>query len=246
MALNEEMAGAAKSLAKDAQIRRLKAELDALRRFVPSVVREAIAGDPFRPMLERQSRDLSVLFMDIAGCTRLCELLTPPRMQELIEGYFSSFIDEVHELGGVINETAGDGLMILFLDGGPREHARAAVRAASVIHGRTENFAACWGEECQELAVHAGINSGAASLGVMEFRGRREVRATYTASGPVANVAARLAAIAPRGKTWAAKETWQRTKRFFGSAYVGRFELKNVGQPVEVYELRPDSPEVDA
>ena len=215
----------------------LEAQLKALQKYVPSVVWEAIARDPQRPALKRHMRDLTVLFMDIAGCTRLCETLSPTRMQKLIEGYFSSFIDELYELGGVINETAGDGLMILFLNEDPEDHARSAVRAASFIHAQTREFGVCWGGECRDLAVHIGINSGDASVGVMEFRGKREVRATYTASGPPTCIAARLAALAPGGKTYVAEENWRRIKGDFDGSFVGRFELKNVTHPIGVYEV---------
>jgi len=51
----------------------LEAQLKALQKYVPSVVWEAIARDPQRPALKRHMRELTVLFMDIAGCTRLCE-----------------------------------------------------------------------------------------------------------------------------------------------------------------------------
>ena len=74
-------------------VSRSEAEVEWLRRFVPSVVREAVSKDPLHPPLCpkcRQMRDLSVFFMDIAGFTRLCESLPPWRMQELIEAYFSS------------------------------------------------------------------------------------------------------------------------------------------------------------
>jgi len=215
----------------------LEAQLKALQKYVPSIVRTAIARDPQRPSLDRHTRDLSILFMDIAGCTRLCEMLSPGRMQEVIEGYFSSFIDEVHELGGTINETAGDGLMILFLNEEPEDHALAAARAAALIHAHTREFAICWGGECEDIAVHIGINTGRASLGVLEFRGKREVRATYTASGPVTNIAARLAALAPGGKTYVGEESWRRVKGDFDGSFVGRFELKNITYPIGVYEV---------
>ena len=216
----------------------LEAQIKALEKYVPSIVRTAIAKDPQRPPLARHTRDLSILFMDIAGCTRLCEMLSPERMQEVIEGYFSSFIDEVHDLGGTINETAGDGLMILFLNEDLEDHALSAARAASLIHAHTKDFAICWGGECEDLAVHIGINTGRTFLGVLEFRGKHEVRATYTASGPVINIAARLAALAPGGKTYVGEESWRRVKEHFNGLFVGEFELKNVGHPVEVYEVR--------
>ena len=134
----------------------------------------------------------------------------------------------------MINETAGDGLMILFLNKVPEDHARAA----SLIHAHTKNFGINWGEESRDLAVHIGVNSGYASLGVMEFRGSREVRSTYTASGPVSNIAARLAALAPGGKTYVAEESFRRIKGASDGSFVGRFDLKNVGHPVELYKAR--------
>lgn len=222
---------------------RIEAENQWLRRFVPSAVREAIEKDPFTPplcRLCRQMRDLTVLFVDIAGCTRLCEELPAERVQDLIEEYFSSFIDEVHELGGTINETAGDGLMVLFPGEGPEGHARAAVRAASLIHSRTMEFEVCHESECRDLAVHIGVNSGPANLGVMEYRGRREVRATYTAIGPVTNLAARLTGLAPARKTYASEETWRRLNGAFKGCYAGSFELKNIGRPVKVYDVTAD------
>ncbi len=230
--------GSAKIQTEKSQVKRLEAELEALQKYVPSIVRRAIAKDPDNPPLERQMRDLTVLFMDIADCTRLCELLSSRRMQKLIQEYFSSFIDEVDELGGTINETAGDGLMVLFLNEEPKDHAWSAARAASLIHAHTKDFAICWGDECRDIAVHIGINSGIASLGVMEFRGKHEIRATYTASGPVINVGARLANLAPGGRTYVGEESWRRIKGAFNGSFVGKFELKNVGHPVGVYEVR--------
>ncbi len=44
----------------------LEAQIKALQKYVPSIVRTAIARDPQRPSLDRHTRDLSILFMDIA------------------------------------------------------------------------------------------------------------------------------------------------------------------------------------
>ena len=106
-----------------------------------------------------------------------------------------------------------------------------------MIHSRTKEFAVPSDEDCQDLATHIGINSGLAYLGVMEFRGKKEVRATYTASGPITNIAARIAALAPSGKTYISKETRERIKSSFESSSMGMFDLKNVSQPVEIFEL---------
>ena len=41
-----------------------------------------------------------------------------------MERYFGAFLDEIVKHGGDVNETAGDGLMVIFHEG---DHARAAV-----------------------------------------------------------------------------------------------------------------------
>jgi class 3 adenylate cyclase len=42
--------------------------------------------------------------------------LPPDMLNRLVECYFSTFLDRIHEAGGDINETAGDGFMAIFHD----------------------------------------------------------------------------------------------------------------------------------
>jgi hypothetical protein len=82
-----------------------------LGRFVPQSVKRIIESTPEDPNLQKQNLDVSVLFLDLAGYTRLSETLEAERMNFFIEMYFSSFLDDIHQNDGDINETAGDGLM---------------------------------------------------------------------------------------------------------------------------------------
>jgi adenylate cyclase len=52
-----------------------------------------------------------VLFLDVSGYTRLSEQLSSAALNALVERYFSAFLDRIHEAGGDINETAGDGFI---------------------------------------------------------------------------------------------------------------------------------------
>jgi len=58
-------------------------------------------------------------------------------LKAIVERYFSLFLAPIDVEGGDINETAGDGLMIIFQDGKPNAHAAAAVRAALAITEQT-------------------------------------------------------------------------------------------------------------
>ena len=79
------------------------------------------------------------------------------------------------------------------------ENARQAVRAAASIL----KAAARMNDADPQLdtQVQIGANAGAAFVGITRFLTRRGERWTYTASGPVTNVAARLCALAGPGAT---------------------------------------------
>ena len=68
-----------------------------------------------------------MLFLDVAGYTRMSETVDSERMNYLLERYFSSFIDDIYRNSGDINETAGDGLMIIFQGDETVAHAASAV-----------------------------------------------------------------------------------------------------------------------
>src|SRR5678816_1223886 len=95
----------------------------SLDRFVPETVRRAIEANPDAPGLAKQAKDVTVLFLDIEGYTRLSEELPRPALNALVERYFSLFLTTIRAEEGDINETAGDGLMIIFQAGAPDVHA---------------------------------------------------------------------------------------------------------------------------
>ena len=46
-------------------------------KFVPLAVRRLVEANPEAPALEKQEQDVSVLFLDMSGYTRLSQQLTP-------------------------------------------------------------------------------------------------------------------------------------------------------------------------
>src|SRR5204863_7091678 len=124
------------------------------------------------------------------------EQLAPAMLNTLVERYFSTFLDRIHEAGGDINETAGDGFMAIFQDADM--HATTAVDTALALLAATEALNQDNG--AQPLAIHMGLNSGLALVGSSRFEGLRGARWTFTASGPVTNLAARLAGTAEAGQ----------------------------------------------
>jgi len=205
-----------------------------LAKFVPQRVRELIEASPEAPSLDKRETDVSVLFADITGYTRLSSRLAPDALDALVERYFGAFLDEIVKHGGDVNETAGDGLMVIFHEG---EHARAAVATARAIHARTRELNAELARHADPLAMHVGVNTGPALLGATKIEGRAGTRWTYTASGLTTNIAARLAALASGGELMVSEETWARLGGADDAEDLGVQPLKNVERPVRVFRL---------
>src|SRR5262249_54848631 len=170
-----------------------------LSKFVPTTVQAIIEESPEAPLLEKREADVSVLFADITGYTRLSVSMEQHEVNRLVERYFGAFLDEIIRCGGDVNETVGDGLMVIFQDPDPRRHAAAAIQAALSIQRRTRDINEELAGDSEPIEMHVGVNSGLASVGATKIEGLAGARWTYTASGTTTNVAARLAALSESG-----------------------------------------------
>lgn len=208
----------------------------SLSKFVPRTVRDLIEQSPQAPELAKQEVDVSVLFVDLVGYTRLSERLGSTEVNQVVERCFGAFLDEILERGGDVNETAGDGLMVIFKDPDPARHARAAVLAALGILRRAREISAEPGIPAT-VALRLGVNSGPAAVGATKIQGRASARWTYTASGPVTNIAARLASLGLADTVLIGPETRRRLDNGFRPRDLGEHHLKNVDMPVRVFGL---------
>jgi class 3 adenylate cyclase len=221
------------------ELRRIK---DHFAKFVPEAVKRLVAANPEAPELAKRERDVTVLFLDISGYTRLSERLPPDVLNTLVERYFSTFLDRIHDAGGDINETAGDGFMAIFHDPDSQQHTITAVDTALALLAATDALNAANRE--QPLAVHMGLNSGVALVGSTRFEGLRGTRWTFTASGPVTNLAARLAGLAEPGQILVGPETRQRLGNRYRLQLLGREHLKNLAEAIDIHRILGASTEL--
>jgi class 3 adenylate cyclase/HAMP domain-containing protein len=208
----------------------------ALDRFVPETVRHAIEQNPDAPGLAKEARDVTVLFLDIEGYSRLSEELPRNVLNTLVERYFSLFLESIRAQGGDINETAGDGLMIIFQSPDPQAHPAAALRAALAIQQQTAEANRAEGAAQTPVRINIGISSGECDVGTTRFQGLAGERWTFTASGPVTNLAARLSDRAHGGQILVSAETARRLQGRFALRSAGELALHNLSSPVVAWE----------
>src|SRR5258708_29672060 len=194
---NAELAGALQNLQESRErlelLEQLKGELS---KFVPEAVKRLLEQNPNATELEKKNVEVSVLFLDIAGYTKLSEQLEPRRLNQLVQTYFSSFLEIIQTHHGDISETAGDGLMVIFqFDRGAadhrglasaverpaasHDHALSATRAAFAIRQRTATLNEEYGGVFPPVALHMGINTGEELVGARQLGGGAVQRWTY-------------------------------------------------------------------
>lgn len=218
----------------------LKGAQEYLARFVPQSVIRMLEENPEAPELEKTDQDISALFVDVSGYTRLSEDMRQTA-DFIVEKYFSRFLDSIHGNEGDVTETRGDGLMVVFPDQDPKEHPRKAVRAALEIMQKTTELNEQLKGIFEPISVHIGINSGIALIGLTKYEGASGARWSYTALGPAVNLAARIAGVADGGMVLVGPETARRIEGLFSTKEIGKKELKNLKGEVMIYQVTVDA-----
>jgi len=209
-----------------------------LCKFVPATVTSMIEKSPTSETLDAGERDLSVMFLDIEGYSRLTEEVGGTEVNNLVEKYFSVFMDAIYTNNGDVMETAGDGLMVLFLSDDEKAHALEAIRAAATIRSQTDRINRESPALLRPLAVNIGVASGEAYLGALKFESPTGSRWTYTAHGTLVNIAARICDKAKGGNIMAVRNTAERVIEEFPFVSLGSVPLKNISDEVEIFELQ--------
>ncbi len=220
---------------------RISRMLTNLSPFVPESVRHMVHKNPDLLTREKERKDISVLFLDLEGYTSLSISRPEVEVNGIIERMFSSFVDPIHRSHGDINETAGDALMIIFKDHDARTNAINSVKAAFEIAERNRSINQALAKEMDStigpIDVNIGINSGSALVGMTRFKGSLDTRMTYTASGSVTNIAARLSDYAKGGDILIGEETCAMIQGLWPVYDLGPVVLKGLKHPQKVFSL---------
>jgi class 3 adenylate cyclase len=221
---------------------RISQTLASLTPFVPGSVRRMADKNPDLLTREKETKQVSVLFIDLEGYTGLSATRPEAQVNAVIEKVFSSFVDPIHRSHGEINETSGDGFMIIFKDHDPKTNAMNAVKAAFEIASRCRSVSLSLSGELGlsdmgPMTVNMGISSGTALVGMTRFKGMLDTRMTFTASGSVTNIAARLSDHATGGDILISRDTKDLIDGLWPVYDRGKAKMKGISESIQVYSL---------
>jgi adenylate cyclase len=177
------------------------------------------------------TREVSVLFADLAGFTSFAEGREPREVSEMLNAYFEVAIPPiVREHGGEIDRLMGDAIMATWGTRGDQpDHAERAVSAAAALQTETARIAAARPDWPR---FRAAVNSGEALVGVVGAESGR----SYTVIGDTVNVAARLESRAPTGGVVVGGATLRAVPGLRATS-LGEVEVKGKSRKVDAYVL---------
>jgi adenylate cyclase len=180
-----------------------------------------------------QERDVTVMFSDIVGFTKLCEHMPPVLVGELLNNYFSRMMEIIFEHEGTLDKFLGDAILVVF--GAPfdqPDHAERCVATALDMRRELERINEDRGGT--PIRVRTAINSGRALTGDIGSPRRKE----FTTLGDVVNTASRLEANVAEPDQIVISET---TRARLGSAFevrsLGSVKIRGRESEVEAFEV---------
>jgi class 3 adenylate cyclase len=158
----------------------------------------------------------------------------PEEVIRILNRHTSAMTHIVQAHRGVINQFAGDAIMILF--GAPKSYGddtERAVRCACAMMTERHRMNQ---RDAIPLQIGIGLASGSMVAGCIGA----ESRSDYTAVGERANLAARLCAYAAPGQIILDEETFSRVHGSYVTTPLPPLNLKGFSQPVTAYGVAVD------
>jgi adenylate cyclase len=161
--------------------------------YVSKSLVERVIASPELARLGGERRNLSVLFSDIRGFSRIAEALPPETLVDYLNQYLTPMTKLVLESNGTLDKYIGDAVMAVW--GAPMEMAdhanRACGAALAMLDGLVPLNTKWRAAGLPEIAIGIGINTGPMAVGNMGS----EARFDYTVMGDAVNLASRLEAL---------------------------------------------------
>jgi adenylate cyclase len=206
--------------------------------LAPEVISELVAH-PERIGVGGREEVLTAMFTDIAGFSRVSEILGTAEVVSLLNKYLTEMSDIVLDHRSTIDKYEGDAIMAFF--GAPvpaAEHAEQACRAAirmkkveTILNDRLVRS----GVAPVPLVTRIGINTGPMIVGNLGTTRRLN----YTVMGPAVNLASRLEGVNKlyRTSVCISGATYAALPEGFLLRRMDRVRVQGVDRPVRLYEL---------
>jgi adenylate cyclase len=227
--------GVATGLARQEQQRAaVAAQVRFEQFFTPDLARH-LAREP--TLLQGREAEVTLLFCDVRGFTRISRRLGPAATVEWVGAVMDVLSGHVLDAGGVLVDYIGDEVLAMW--GAPQaqpDHAERAVRSALAISAAVPGLNSRWQPTLGEsMTLGIGLNTGPAHVGNTGSR----YKFKYGPLGHTVNLASRVQGLTRylRCNVLMTAQTRQRLGDRFIARRVCRARVVNIDEPVDIYEV---------
>src|SRR5262249_47850037 len=175
---------------------------------------------------EAERRQLTVMFCDLVGSTRLSGELDPEDLREVFREYQRVCTEVIQRYDGYVAQLLGDGLLVYF--GYPQAHEddpqRAVHTGLGILSAMEDLNSRLHQEKGIHLAIRVGIHTGLVVVGEMGGAGRQE----HLALGEVPNIASRIEGLAAANTVTISEATSRLVQGYFQCQDLGAQPLRGV------------------
>ncbi|HYF43594.1 MAG TPA: adenylate/guanylate cyclase domain-containing protein [Ramlibacter sp.] len=202
--------------------------------YVPPELVDEMVKDPDSYSMKAANKELTVMFCDMRGFTKMSERMEPTQLQELLNSVFNRLTDLIRSNRGTIDKYMGDCVMAFW--GAPVEtpqHAHLAVKSAlemaNAVRKINEEHRA---KGIPEIGIGIGINTGPMCVGDMGS----DIRRSYTVIGDSVNLGSRLEGLSKAyGVDIVVSETTRKLAPEFAWQELDRVRVKGKEQAVGIF-----------
>ena len=208
-----------------------------LRQFVPEPVFQEMNNSA--GILKPRYHEVSILFSDIRGFTRMSRNIAPEMLAHYLNDYFFTPMGEIaHAFNGTVDKHIGDSMMVVY--GAPvsrKDDPEMAVKSAVAMQAKAQEInKSLLKNNGFRLRLGIGISTGKVFSGVLGSVRKRE----FTSIGMAVNIAARLQAVAKAGQVLITKDTLTRLPETIAVRPLGPVPVKGVDKPIRIYRVESE------
>ncbi|HUR87962.1 MAG TPA: adenylate/guanylate cyclase domain-containing protein [Ramlibacter sp.] len=200
----------------------------------PELVDEMVAQGAENYSMKAANKELTVMFCDMRGFTKMSENMEPTQLQQLLTSVFDRLTDIIRKNRGTIDKYMGDCVMAFW--GAPVDlpnHAYLATKTsmemANAVRKINEEHRA---KGVQEIGVGIGLNTGTMCVGNMGS----EIRQAYTVIGDSVNLGSRLEGLSKvYGVDIVVSESTRKIAPEFAWQELDRVRVKGKEQAVAIF-----------
>jgi adenylate cyclase len=202
--------------------------------YVPPELVDEMVKDPDSYSMKASAKELTVMFCDMRGFTKMSETMEPTKLQALLNSVFSRLTDLIRSNRGTIDKYMGDCVMAFW--GAPvdtPDHAGLAVKTSLEMVGAVrqlnkEHVAA----GLPEIGIGIGLNTGSMCVGDMGSH----IRRSYTVIGDSVNLGSRLEGLSKTyGVDIVVSESTRKLAPDFAWQELDRVRVKGKDQAVAIF-----------